>query len=191
MPSFFNGIFGHKPSRGIVSNYEQQPVAESVLQNFLTTGPMSRFSCDLLPMYRVMASENISQLKLDTKVLTALQFNLSVPNNFLAFSRYLFRNCVIFSWPALVKPLFWVASTLTWETLKWKLYATSNKLTTFQSKKYSRHFYPSYQWLPNALSKVHFPKFYHAMEIWSVKMSTGDNPPFAEELAMRQVRNNL
>lgn len=69
MPAFFNGIFGHKPSRGIVSNYEQQPVAESVLQTFLTTGPMSRYCCDLLPMYRIMAGENVSKLKLDTKVL--------------------------------------------------------------------------------------------------------------------------
>jgi hypothetical protein len=30
-------------------------------------------------------------------------------------------------------------------------------------------------------------KFYHAMEIWFVKMSTGGNPPFVAELAMRQV----
>lgn len=52
-----------------MSNYEQQPVAESVLQNFLVTGPMSRSCADLLPMYRILAGENVSKLKLDTKVI--------------------------------------------------------------------------------------------------------------------------
>ena len=68
MPAFFNGIFGHKPTTGVVSNYEQQPVAEKVLQNFLVTGPMSRHCADLLPMYKVLAGANIDKLKLDTKV---------------------------------------------------------------------------------------------------------------------------
>lgn len=72
IPSFFCGIFGHKPTRKIVSNYEQQPVAETVLQNFLVTGPMSRFCADLLPMYRILAAENVSKLKLDTKVLSLI-----------------------------------------------------------------------------------------------------------------------
>lgn len=53
---------------GIVSNFEQQPVAEKLLQELLVTGPMSRFCSDLLPMYRVLAAQNISKLKLDAKV---------------------------------------------------------------------------------------------------------------------------
>lgn len=89
MPSFFCGIFGHKPTKSInsgssllfvicssflsqpldiVSNFEMQPVAEKVLQNYLVTGPMSRFCVDLLPMYRILAAGNGSKLKLDTKV---------------------------------------------------------------------------------------------------------------------------
>ena len=36
-------------------------------------------------------------------------------------------------------------------------------------------------------AQVQFPKFYHAMEMWSVKMATGGNPPFVAELAMRKV----
>ena len=68
MPAFFNGIFGHKPTTGIVPNYGQQPVAEKSLNTFLTTGPMSRYCADLLPMYRVLAAENLNKLKLDTKV---------------------------------------------------------------------------------------------------------------------------
>lgn len=90
MPSFFCGIFGHKPTRGmllpcnnilqliylfsfkgIVSNYEMQPLAEQIIsQNYLVTGPMSRFCADLLPMYRILAAENVSKLKLDSKVNT-------------------------------------------------------------------------------------------------------------------------
>lgn len=33
MPAYFNGIFGHKPSRNIVSNEGQYPVPESDLLN--------------------------------------------------------------------------------------------------------------------------------------------------------------
>jgi len=68
MPAYFNGIFGHKPSTGIVSNFGQVPVAGEVLNTFLVTGPMSRFCADLIPMYRVLAAENVNKLKLDSKV---------------------------------------------------------------------------------------------------------------------------
>lgn len=33
MPAYFNGIFGHKPSRYIVSNIGQYPIPESDLLN--------------------------------------------------------------------------------------------------------------------------------------------------------------
>jgi|688.fasta_scaffold311615_1 fatty acid amide hydrolase 2 len=95
LPAFFNGIFGHKPTSGeydancttpihlifsrstfigIVSNHEQQPVAGQVLQTYLVTGPMSRFCSDLLPMYRVLAADNVKKLKLDEKVPAGTQF---------------------------------------------------------------------------------------------------------------------
>jgi len=48
-----------------------QPLAEQIIsQNYLVTGPMSRFCADLLPMYRILAAENVSKLKLDSKVNT-------------------------------------------------------------------------------------------------------------------------
>ncbi|CAL4114923.1 unnamed protein product, partial [Meganyctiphanes norvegica] len=68
MPSFFNGIFGHKPSYGIVSNYGQEPVAMGEAQEFCVTGPMCRYASDLTPMLRVMAGNNAHLLKLDQKV---------------------------------------------------------------------------------------------------------------------------
>ncbi|EFX90254.1 hypothetical protein DAPPUDRAFT_205366 [Daphnia pulex] len=148
MPAFFNGIFGHKPTREIVSNYEQQPVAEKVLQTFLVTGPMSRYCCDLLPMFRILAADNIDKLKLDEKVsVSKLRY----------FYMESFGNIPLLS---RVHP----------------------DLKDAQLK-VVRHFQQAYN-IP--VSKVEMSKFYHAMEIWFVKMSTGGNPPFVAELAMRQ-----
>ncbi|XP_013776340.2 fatty-acid amide hydrolase 2-like [Limulus polyphemus] len=68
IPSFINGIFGHKSSTGIVSNQGEYPSAEKELDSFLSTGPMCRYACDLLPLFKVLAGKNASKLKLDTKV---------------------------------------------------------------------------------------------------------------------------
>ena len=43
MPAFFNGIFGHKPSTGLVNNQGQLPVTHGLIDTFLATGPMSRY----------------------------------------------------------------------------------------------------------------------------------------------------
>ncbi|XP_030376034.1 fatty-acid amide hydrolase 2 [Scaptodrosophila lebanonensis] len=76
MPAFFNGIFGHKPSKLIVSNAGQFPTPFSVEQNsFLGLGPMSRFSEDLRPMLQIIAGEKASILHLDKPVeLHTLKF---------------------------------------------------------------------------------------------------------------------
>lgn len=69
MPSFFNGIFGHKPSKFIVSNEGQFPLPTvEDHASFLGLGPMSRYACDLLPTLKVIADKNVSKLKLDTPV---------------------------------------------------------------------------------------------------------------------------
>ncbi|KAK3856450.1 hypothetical protein Pcinc_037230 [Petrolisthes cinctipes] len=68
MPSFFNGIFGHKPTYGIVSNLGQEPVATGEACEFLVTGPMCKYAQDLLPMYQVLSACNAHLLKLDSKV---------------------------------------------------------------------------------------------------------------------------
>ena len=57
MPAFFNGIFGHKPTFGLVSNTGQFPDAQGNLSKFLVTGPMCRFSEDLIPMFKVHQSD--------------------------------------------------------------------------------------------------------------------------------------
>lgn len=54
-PAFFNGVFGHKPTPGIIPNTGQHPSAENAARRFLTTGPIARRAEDLMPLMRVMA----------------------------------------------------------------------------------------------------------------------------------------
>lgn len=55
MPAFFNGVFGHKPSPGIVPNTGQYPIAENEALRYLSSGPLARRAEDLMPLLRVMA----------------------------------------------------------------------------------------------------------------------------------------
>jgi fatty acid amide hydrolase 2 len=55
MPAFFNGVFGHKPTGGLVPNTGQFPIAHNEALRYLTTGPLCRFSEDLYPLLRVLA----------------------------------------------------------------------------------------------------------------------------------------
>ena len=68
MPAFFNGIFGHKPSKFIVSNDGQWPQPHGEQISFLGLGPMSRYAVDLKPALKVMAGANAFQLRLDEPV---------------------------------------------------------------------------------------------------------------------------
>jgi fatty acid amide hydrolase 2 len=55
MPSFFNGVFGHKPTGGLVPNTGQFPLAENDALRYNTTGPLCRRAEDLFPLLRVLA----------------------------------------------------------------------------------------------------------------------------------------
>jgi fatty acid amide hydrolase 2 len=55
MPAFFNGVFGHKPSGGLVPNTGQFPCTEHGLVRVLTTGPICRKAEDLYPLLRLLA----------------------------------------------------------------------------------------------------------------------------------------
>ncbi|XP_062608831.1 fatty-acid amide hydrolase 2-like isoform X2 [Saccostrea cucullata] len=68
MPSFFNGIFGHKPSVGLVPNEDQFPLPTGRDMELLTTGPMCRYATDLLPLLKVMSGPEAQLAKLDEKV---------------------------------------------------------------------------------------------------------------------------
>jgi fatty acid amide hydrolase 2 len=56
LPAFFNGVFGHKPSAGLVpySGSFPAPTGESAAR-MLTTGPLTRRAEDLMPFLRAVA----------------------------------------------------------------------------------------------------------------------------------------
>ncbi|MFO0603655.1 MAG: amidase [Polyangiales bacterium] len=55
MPAFFNGVFGHKPTPGLVPNAGQYPNADPGAQRLLGTGPIVRRAGDLMPVLRALA----------------------------------------------------------------------------------------------------------------------------------------
>ena len=56
LPAFFNGVFGLKPSPGLVPSTGQFPTTETeVAAKMLTIGPITRRAEDLIPMLRVLA----------------------------------------------------------------------------------------------------------------------------------------
>lgn len=55
MPAFFNGVFGHKPTGGLVPGTGQYPLAENAALRYLTTGPLARRAEDLMPLLRILA----------------------------------------------------------------------------------------------------------------------------------------
>jgi len=54
MPAFFNGIFGHKPTGGLVPNTGQFPRTENEAMRYLTSGPLARRAEDLMPLLRIL-----------------------------------------------------------------------------------------------------------------------------------------
>jgi fatty acid amide hydrolase 2 len=55
LPAFFNGVFGHKPTGGLVPSTGQFPAADGEARRFLTTGPLARRAEDLWPLLRILA----------------------------------------------------------------------------------------------------------------------------------------
>jgi fatty acid amide hydrolase 2 len=56
MPAFFNGVFGHKPTPGIVPNDDQFPLdSDERMLRYQCTGPLCRRAEDLMPLLRVLA----------------------------------------------------------------------------------------------------------------------------------------
>ncbi|KAK4873935.1 hypothetical protein RN001_013295 [Aquatica leii] len=70
MPAFFNGVFGHKPSKAIISQKGQYPIPVSEIQrDMLGLGPICRRAEDLLPIFKIIVNKEAEpKLKLDEKV---------------------------------------------------------------------------------------------------------------------------
>ncbi|KAH8284316.1 hypothetical protein KR018_003622 [Drosophila ironensis] len=70
IPSLYCGIFGHKPSGGVVPVEGHFPGSTDVdIEHYLVEGPMTRFAEDLNDLLRVMAGEkNSTKLRLNEPV---------------------------------------------------------------------------------------------------------------------------
>jgi fatty acid amide hydrolase 2 len=55
VPALFCGVFGHKPSAGLVPNTGLWPTTAGEAQSLLAVGPLTRRAEDLLPLLKIMA----------------------------------------------------------------------------------------------------------------------------------------
>jgi fatty acid amide hydrolase 2 len=55
MPAFFNGVFGHKPTGGLVPGSGQYPAAHGESTRIVATGPLCRRAEDLWPLLQILA----------------------------------------------------------------------------------------------------------------------------------------
>ncbi|VDM25004.1 unnamed protein product [Toxocara canis] len=69
MPSYFNGVFGLKPTSGIVPLVGHLPPTEGFRNEMLRIGPICRYAEDLIIMLKVMAADDaINLLQMDKRV---------------------------------------------------------------------------------------------------------------------------
>lgn len=55
LPAFFNGVFGHKPTGGLVPSTGQYPASEGEALRYLCSGPLARRAEDLFPLLEILA----------------------------------------------------------------------------------------------------------------------------------------
>lgn len=70
IPCNFCGIFGHKPTPFTVDNDGVFPKMRREQEKLRGVGPMARYSCDLIPMLKIMVKDDeiLSKLNLDEQV---------------------------------------------------------------------------------------------------------------------------
>jgi fatty acid amide hydrolase 2 len=59
IPALFSGVFGHKPSTGLVPNAGMYPPASGDADRLLGTGPLARRAEDLMPLLRIMSGARL------------------------------------------------------------------------------------------------------------------------------------
>lgn len=55
IPAFFNGVFGHKPTGGLIPSTGHFPRATGEASRVMTIGPLARSAEDLFPLLRIMS----------------------------------------------------------------------------------------------------------------------------------------
>lgn len=67
----FNGIFGHKPTGGLISIDGHFPSStDKYFSEYLVLGPMCRYAKDLPTLMHIMAGPNADKLRLTEQLLT-------------------------------------------------------------------------------------------------------------------------
>jgi fatty acid amide hydrolase 2 len=90
MPAFFNGVFGHKPTGGLVENEGQYPVASGAALRYMTPGPLARRAEDLAPVVRAIAGRDDlgdpAEIRLADLTVTVIEGNgaIAVRDDLLA-----------------------------------------------------------------------------------------------------------
>ncbi|PSN54905.1 hypothetical protein C0J52_01680 [Blattella germanica] len=75
MPAFYCGIFGHKPTTGLISTKGLTRRTGLEKHTMVSAGPMCKYAQDLTPFLQVLLGDNISKFQLDSEVnLKDLQF---------------------------------------------------------------------------------------------------------------------
>lgn len=67
----FNGIFGHKPTGGLLSVTGHFPTStDEMFSKYLVVGPMCRYAKDLPTLLHIMAGPNADKLRLNEPLYT-------------------------------------------------------------------------------------------------------------------------
>lgn len=68
MPAYYCGVFGHKPTTGLMPIKGFPFYSGDEVDTMITFGTFSRTAKDIVPFLKVIMGENVKSLKLDTKV---------------------------------------------------------------------------------------------------------------------------
>lgn len=81
VPAMFNGIFGHKPTGGLLSVEGHFPYSkDESFRNYLVVGPMCRYAKDLPTLMHIMAGPNADKLRLNEPLYTKdIKVSMRIP----------------------------------------------------------------------------------------------------------------
>lgn len=69
LPALNVGIYGHKPTPGLLEYEHFYPIVEDPnIDKFFTIGLMTRYAKDIKPVFKVILGDNVQKLTLDNKV---------------------------------------------------------------------------------------------------------------------------
>jgi fatty acid amide hydrolase 2 len=77
IPCFFNGVFGHKPTGGYVTNVGTHPDTEGLITRYCQLGPICRYSEDLYPLLEIISGNHPKEEFMQFRPLKSPKLDLS------------------------------------------------------------------------------------------------------------------